>query len=123
MASILLTIAARSFASTSSTITCNGVSLNMPDVSQSAACHVLINEILDSSYSSYATSAQNCYSQIAYGSVNCCLYCDAFPGNGRHQLSQVYQDPATGTVTQEVTSCEFCDKVGEDCTQVTDETC
>ena len=66
-------------------------------------------------FSTSAADRTECYNLIAFGSQNCCVYCDYFPEeDGRYKLTQWFD-------STDLLSCEFCDKQGGVCSQAKDD--
>ena len=66
-------------------------------------------------FSTNAADRTECYNLIAFGSQNCCVYCDSFPEeDGRYKLTQWFD-------STDLLSCEFCDKQGGVCSQAKDD--
>ena len=66
-------------------------------------------------FSTNAADRTDCYPLIAFGSQNCCVYCDSFPEeDGRYKLTQWFD-------STDLLSCEFCDKQGGVCSQAKDD--
>ena len=65
-------------------------------------------------FSTNAADRTECYPLIAFGSQNCCVYCDSFPReDGRYQLTQLFD-------SSDRLSCEWCDKERGVCKQARD---
>ena len=65
-------------------------------------------------FSTNAADRTECYNLIAFGSQNCCVYCDSFPReDGRYQLTQLFD-------SSDRLSCEWCDKERGVCKQARD---
>ena len=65
-------------------------------------------------FSTNAADRTECYPLIAFGSQNCCVYCDSFPEeDGRYQLTQLFD-------SSDRLSCEWCDKERGVCKQARD---
>ena len=66
-------------------------------------------------FSTNAADRTECYNLIAFGSQNCCVYCDSFPAeDGRYKLTQWFD-------STDLLSCEFCDKQAGVCSQAKDD--
>ena len=65
-------------------------------------------------FTTNAADRTQCYDLIAFGSQNCCVYCDSFPReDGRYQLTQLFD-------SNDRLSCEWCDKERGVCKQARD---
>ena len=65
-------------------------------------------------FSTSAADRTECYNLIAFGSQNCCVYCDSFPReDGRYQLTQLFN-------SNDRVSSEWCDKERGVCKQARD---
>eukprot|EP00035_Acanthoeca_spectabilis_P015998 m.323857 g.323857 ORF g.323857 m.323857 type:complete len:1571 (+) comp16457_c5_seq9:237-4949(+) len=109
---------------TSSSVSCGALNPRVLDGPQNCKVYVVGESVLTMgvrpspatgrklhSLTTHASNRNNCFSQIGYGSANCCKYCPHLP-QGTSFLDQIFYDGSIDRV-----SSEYCCKMGNSCSQ------